>query len=596
MVLLSLLMCFQGTSEFYDDGQTTSRSAVGDSCMRSQEACPLVGATPERSERNDEASLAQPWPSESGALLTPAWRSRSLLQTRHVASNEVSASANAHDAHRVRLPVGTDSDVSGAAQLDLGGVGGESSITHSSGTRMGGEATFESTALSRSSETATASNDIVGARAEETRRNMAASGSVGIGIAAGSVGGISNGFVASSGAQERIGAVEVLGLLQASLLKFGSSFMSETDRTLAFVVVVCVLICGVAVVCSVVQESYMNELGVPHPGGGGVQRPSGLKQAPFQCRPPDHGLVSARPSVSRADSTIAGGVAARAVGSPRASFPVQTGPLPQASTDWDSRAPSPRNSARPLSSPSLRHPSGCGNPPPRPDGVASPSGSAPQLSSRAPGASSPRYPWHVCPGLIVPKSNECVLALPAHASRKDSNLMGLDICEISGVPMLRATVQSPVEAGRSSTSRSGRGPNSGGMPTVTLWSANGQKCLVAYCWAFVEADGRKSAYVYDAGEEVFGHITKVGTFRTPTASPRYVVSSCRQGPQILLQGNFMERAVNITNDRGKILADTEPCSMNFDPLGEYYRLRVIELVDVGLIICSLLSVLQMEGL
>lgn len=225
------------------------------------------------------------------------------------------------------------------------------------------------------------------------------------------------------------------------------------------------------------------------------------------------------------------------------------------------------------------------------------------------GQASSVDPMHVCPGLVVPIGNECVLAVPScarvSAGEEGGGPAMMDICEMSGVPMLQAAVARPMEVtslpsprlARESTGAE-KGPAGAGTRTVTLWSTRGSRPLVAYCLAYTQSDGRRTAYVYDAQDQVFVNITKVGTFRPRKVRPCYAVSSCRNGPQLLVDGNFQEHAVHVTaGDRGQtILADTEPCSMPFDCDGrEYYRLRVTELVDVGLMLCTLLAIDQLES-
>jgi hypothetical protein len=144
---------------------------------------------------------------------------------------------------------------------------------------------------------------------------------------------------------------------------------------------------------------------------------------------------------------------------------------------------------------------------------------------------------------------------------------------------------------------------------VLLRAAHGPKPLIAYCKTGPESGGRRSVYIYDSHDELFAHVTKVMTLsqmrsqrQPPDASvppadlsrPCYVLTSGRIGLQLLFDGNFKEHAITITNEQRKMLADAEPCTMKFDPSGAYYKLRVTETVDVGLILCTLLSIDQME--
>jgi hypothetical protein len=115
-----------------------------------------------------------------------------------------------------------------------------------------------------------------------------------------------------------------------------------------------------------------------------------------------------------------------------------------------------------------------------------------------------------------------------------------------------------------------------------------------------EMNGRRNAYIYDSHNELFAHLTKV---MTPGAGskhggdmskPCYVLTSGRMGLQWVVDGNFREHAIHIANEDHRMLADTEPHVMRFDPSGSFYKLRVSECVDVGLVLCALLSIDQME--
>eukprot|EP00435_Cladocopium_sp_Y103_P026390 s2302_g6.t1 len=89
--------------------------------------------------------------------------------------------------------------------------------------------------------------------------------------------------------------------------------------------------------------------------------------------------------------------------------------------------------------------------------------------------------------------------------------------------------------------------------------------------------------------EVYGRLA-----RDPSR-PRYVLTKMGSNPMppltLLFDGLFKEHAVLASDGiQAEPAADAEPCSMSFDPQGTYYRLRVSSNVDVGLMICCLLSI------
>eukprot|EP00927_Polykrikos_kofoidii_P050168 TRINITY_DN44092_c0_g1_i1.p1 TRINITY_DN44092_c0_g1~~TRINITY_DN44092_c0_g1_i1.p1 ORF type:complete len:652 (+),score=128.08 TRINITY_DN44092_c0_g1_i1:375-2330(+) len=196
----------------------------------------------------------------------------------------------------------------------------------------------------------------------------------------------------------------------------------------------------------------------------------------------------------------------------------------------------------------------------------------------------------MCPGLIVPMGTECEMAIP---SRPPGLAPGKTTCytirELSGQVALEVNVTPPHGSAQATAEE--------GKPMVELRTGNG-KMLIAYCKAGPNATGRRSAFIYDAHDELFAHITKVmggsAQDEETSARPCYVLSSRILGFQWVLEGNFIEHAVEIMNESRRIVADTEPQNMHFDTTNEYCKLRVTENTDVGLILCALLSADQIE--
>jgi len=92
-----------------------------------------------------------------------------------------------------------------------------------------------------------------------------------------------------------------------------------------------------------------------------------------------------------------------------------------------------------------------------------------------------------------------------------------------------------------------------------------------------------------AGGEYFGRLTR------GDAIDRYTLDALT-GARLHLWGSFDIYTVNITDDEGKLLATTEPCNADFDFRGEYYRVRMAPLTDVGLVLCSLFCIYHLgEG-
>jgi hypothetical protein len=56
-----------------------------------------------------------------------------------------------------------------------------------------------------------------------------------------------------------------------------------------------------------------------------------------------------------------------------------------------------------------------------------------------------------------------------------------------------------------------------------------------------------------------------------------------------IEGQLKHHSLHVRDAAGKCLAKATPCRAYFDEGGEYYVVRSASLVDVGLVICSLLS-------
>jgi len=223
-----------------------------------------------------------------------------------------------------------------------------------------------------------------------------------------------------------------------------------------------------------------------------------------------------------------------------------------------------------------------GNSPPRTAPEPAPAAPTPPRENGAPTVVA----RHLCPGLVVPRGNECLLAVPTLAAvgMPLRDHAGFDVKDLHGKPVIHCEVARPdwTVGGR--------------RPIVVLRAAavpegaprGSSSALLAYCKAGRESGMRRSTYIYDARDELFAHITK------DPDSPAYVLTSGHIGLHLVFDGNFDEHAVNVTNESREQLADTEPCQMNFDPSGNYVKLRVVSNVDVGIMLCGLLAIDHME--
>merc|ERR1719262_746815 len=93
-------------------------------------------------------------------------------------------------------------------------------------------------------------------------------------------------------------------------------------------------------------------------------------------------------------------------------------------------------------------------------------------------------------------------------------------------------------------------------PVVTVSTMNGmQEERLTFCRAGGEGGGRRSMYIYDKDDVLFGCIKRDVT------RPRYVLTSSRGGLQLLFEGNFVGHTVSVLSDGREMLSHAEPCGM-----------------------------------
>jgi hypothetical protein len=192
----------------------------------------------------------------------------------------------------------------------------------------------------------------------------------------------------------------------------------------------------------------------------------------------------------------------------------------------------------------------------------------------------------LCPGLVVPHGNECLLAVPILETPRFQamDVATLNVQDMQGKTIIQAEVV---------MSRMSSGSGMQHRPLVVLRAGtelrigNQSLPLLAYCKGFHEGTSLNYVYIYDSRDELFAQIQK-------NSENSYVLTNNRSGSQLFFRGNFKGHSTNVTNAQQHVLAETAPAVMPFDAYGSYYKLRVTAYVDVGLILCALLSVNTMD--
>lgn len=191
----------------------------------------------------------------------------------------------------------------------------------------------------------------------------------------------------------------------------------------------------------------------------------------------------------------------------------------------------------------------------------------------------------LCPKLVVPRSTECILAVPTSHSLGGPLPDGetFDVSDFTGKPVLRISVRRPDWSVADSQ-----------MPIISLRGLHSMErdappMLLAYCKVGSETEqGFRCVNVYNAKDEFFAQLC-----RDPVRQ-LYVLTSIRAGVKMVFGGDFQRHRTHVISPQGDHLADTAPEAVGFDLKGSYYKLRVVAGVDTGMVLCGLLSVELME--
>lgn len=198
-----------------------------------------------------------------------------------------------------------------------------------------------------------------------------------------------------------------------------------------------------------------------------------------------------------------------------------------------------------------------------------------------------------CPELVVPSGRECVLLVPMVSN------LPLDeekeVADLRGNAVLRIGISSGRSAGQSISSFSGYSVPGDARKISLMAAGSGEE--LAYCIArdSIDGQGKQSSgefAIYHASGELFGNVQGVRLPDWEAPEERYVLSA--PSGRLHFWGALEDFALNVTDDRGVLLATTERCSVDFESKNEFFRLRVAPLADVGLVLCGLLSLGKLE--
>eukprot|EP00401_Gymnodinium_catenatum_P014849 CAMPEP_0117540914 /NCGR_PEP_ID=MMETSP0784-20121206/43744_1 /TAXON_ID=39447 /ORGANISM="" /LENGTH=492 /DNA_ID=CAMNT_0005337583 /DNA_START=82 /DNA_END=1557 /DNA_ORIENTATION=- len=200
----------------------------------------------------------------------------------------------------------------------------------------------------------------------------------------------------------------------------------------------------------------------------------------------------------------------------------------------------------------------------------------------------PIFPDRLCPGLVVPPSQECILAVRAPWGRPAQRPKPtVEITDLDGYAVLVAEI------------RTGAALKSKTSPAVVLRvpsfdtpRVDDADDIYATCRIGEAPHGPRCMHIYNRDDMLYGSLFR-GSGNNGRS--RYAFTSGRGISQLILDGKYFEHSIVIVNERYERVADIEPCELAVDPTARFYKLRVSAGADVGLVLSCLLSIEQMEA-
>lgn len=189
----------------------------------------------------------------------------------------------------------------------------------------------------------------------------------------------------------------------------------------------------------------------------------------------------------------------------------------------------------------------------------------------------------LCPGLVVPRSCECLLAVPTLQSCgiPPQREVSFVVPDLNGMQVLLCDVRKPDwDTGEACTMLV--------LKAASPKSKGDDPPVLGYCKAGPSRGAQRSVIIQNAKRENFA------SFAQDPWRPAYTLSYVSGGAVVMFEGNFAANMVNIMDESQVVLADTMPCQVNFEPSKSYYKLRASSRVDMGLLLCCLISIQLME--
>lgn len=182
-------------------------------------------------------------------------------------------------------------------------------------------------------------------------------------------------------------------------------------------------------------------------------------------------------------------------------------------------------------------------------------------------------PQHLCPSLVVPSGMELIFAV-REVMRCERQQLSFCIVSLQGQPLSHVIVN---ERGRTC-----------GIQLQML----DQRPLATVHTKPVYDYPPGPPEVHRPSGEVYCTISKLAGGE----GGQHVYALQRPSGQrvLTIRGSFHDKCMQVVNSAGRLVCDTERCTVDFDSL-PHYQVRVAPGVDAGLVLCGLLAVDKVEG-
>eukprot|EP00929_Paragymnodinium_shiwhaense_P055006 TRINITY_DN27588_c0_g1_i1.p1 TRINITY_DN27588_c0_g1~~TRINITY_DN27588_c0_g1_i1.p1 ORF type:complete len:630 (-),score=133.02 TRINITY_DN27588_c0_g1_i1:182-2071(-) len=208
-------------------------------------------------------------------------------------------------------------------------------------------------------------------------------------------------------------------------------------------------------------------------------------------------------------------------------------------------------------------------------------------------------PTVLCAALIVPDENESNLTMRSNAWRQ-SEAQPIDLYDLNGHVILTVSSRRKQIGGTADVFQ-GDCSDQSLAPSLTLRAAK-QKTPLAVGRLGCSPHGHRSMFIYTSDDVLFGYVRRDVVPSSSTGRPdgngdlrRYILED-RHTLALLATFERIEGRTTVRDgSSSEVMAELEPFFVEFDAQNSYDKLRVLQNVDVGLVLCGLLSMSWLDS-